>query len=119
MEEYPQFKEERIAKMNPTANIPVVELNGRILTQSYAMLRHFARLLNAYDGKTEDEKYFVDIITDIVIDCKPSKLTTCMRTAADILSRAHSVRDRIPVEKRKGGLSKAPADGPQPLLEGS
>lgn len=70
MEEYPKFKEEELVKMNPAATIPVVELDGRILTQSYAMLRHFARLLDAYDGKTEAEKYFVDMITDIVIDCQ-------------------------------------------------
>jgi hypothetical protein len=31
--------------------------------------------LNAYDGKTEDEKYWVDAICDIVVDCasNPSK----------------------------------------------
>ncbi|KAK9418904.1 putative Glutathione S-transferase [Seiridium unicorne] len=68
MEEYPQAKEQRISKMNPVTTIPVVELNGRILTQSYAILRHFTRLLNAYDGKSTDEKYFVDVMTDIVTD---------------------------------------------------
>ena len=43
--------------MNPTGKIPVVELNGQVLTQSYPMLRHFARLLGQYDGETEEEKY--------------------------------------------------------------
>jgi len=43
--------------------------NGQILTQSYAIIRHWARQLNAYDGKTEDEKYWADAICDIVIDC--------------------------------------------------
>ncbi|KAF7522543.1 hypothetical protein G7054_g12109 [Neopestalotiopsis clavispora] len=68
MEEYPQFKETIIKKLNPTGNIPVVELNGKIYVQSYAILRHFSRLLNAYDGKTPEDKYFVDVITDIVTD---------------------------------------------------
>ena len=49
--------------------LQVIELNGQILTQSYAILRHFARQLGAYDGKTEEEKYFADRICDIVIDC--------------------------------------------------
>jgi len=56
--------------LNPTGNIPVVELNGKILTQSYAMVRHFGRQLGAYDGKTEDEKYFADVICDICVDCR-------------------------------------------------
>ncbi|KAI0153718.1 glutathione S-transferase [Pestalotiopsis sp. NC0098] len=68
MEEYPQFKEDLIKKLNPTGNIPVVELNGQVLVQSYAILRHFARLLGVYDGKTLEDKYFVDVITDIVTD---------------------------------------------------
>ena len=56
--------------MNPCGNIPIIEMpNGKILTQSYAILRHWARCMGAYDGKTEDEKYWVDAICDIVIDC--------------------------------------------------
>ncbi|KAF2706543.1 glutathione S-transferase [Pleomassaria siparia CBS 279.74] len=67
-DEYPSYKEAKIAELNPTATIPVVELNGKILTQSYAILRHFSRLLGAYDGKNEEEKYWADLICDIVID---------------------------------------------------
>lgn len=44
----------------------------KILTQSYAILRHWGRQLGAYDGETEDEKYWADAICDIVIDCKVS-----------------------------------------------
>jgi prostaglandin-H2 D-isomerase / glutathione transferase len=56
--------------MNPTGNIPIIKMpNGKILTQSYSILRHWSRRLGAYDGKTEDEKYWVDAINDIVIDC--------------------------------------------------
>jgi len=68
-EEYPEYKKSKIAHLNPTANIPVVELNGKILTQSYPILRHLARLLGKYDGTNEEEKYFVDVICDIVADC--------------------------------------------------
>ena len=68
-EEYPEYKTARIAQMNPATTIPVVELNGRILTQSYAILRHFARQLGRYDGETEEEKYWADAMCDIVIDC--------------------------------------------------
>jgi glutathione S-transferase len=58
------------AEMNPTGNIPILEMpDGQILTQSYPILRHFSRILGLYDGKTEGEKYFVDQICDIVIDC--------------------------------------------------
>jgi glutathione S-transferase len=59
--------------MNPTGNIPIIEMpDGMILTQSYAILRHWGRMLNAYEGKTrtEDEKYWADAMCDIVIDCE-------------------------------------------------
>lgn len=48
--------------------MPIIELNGKTLTQSYPMLRHFARVLGEYDGKTEDERYWVDCICDILVD---------------------------------------------------
>jgi prostaglandin-H2 D-isomerase / glutathione transferase len=55
--------------MNPTGNVPVVELNGQIMTQSYAILRHFSRVLgNQYDGDTEEEMFWVDRMCDITID---------------------------------------------------
>ena len=69
-EEYPEYKKSRIAEMNPIGFIPVIELNGRILTQSYAILRHFARQLGKYEGETEEEKYWADAMCDIGIDCK-------------------------------------------------
>jgi len=47
----------------------VIELDGKILTQSYAILRHFARLLGQYEGTTEDEMYWADAMCDIAIDC--------------------------------------------------
>lgn len=71
-EEWPEHKRSGpIAEMNPTGNIPIIEMpNGKILTQSYAIIRHWARQLTAYDGKTEEEKYWADAICDIVIDCR-------------------------------------------------
>ncbi|KAL8854860.1 MAG: hypothetical protein Q9221_000366 [Calogaya cf. arnoldii] len=67
-EEFPEHKKTTIAEKNPTTTVPVVEINGRILTQSYAMLRHFARLLGKYDGETEEEKYWADAMCDIAVD---------------------------------------------------
>lgn len=55
--------------MNPAATIPVIELNGQILVQSYAILRHFARQLGEYDGQSEDEKYWADAMCDLASDC--------------------------------------------------
>lgn len=68
-DEYPEYKRTKIAEMNPNATIPVVELNGRILVQSYAMLRHFARLLGKYEGENEEERYWADAMCDLTIDC--------------------------------------------------
>ncbi len=69
-EEYPEYKKTRIAEMNPIGCIPVIELKGRILTQSYAILRHFARQLGKYEGETEEEIYWADAMCDIGIDCR-------------------------------------------------
>jgi glutathione S-transferase len=68
-DEYPHYKQTKIAELNPAATIPVIELNGRILTQSYAILRHMSRLLGGvYDGETEEEVYFTDLICDMIVD---------------------------------------------------
>jgi glutathione S-transferase len=37
-------------------------------TQSYALLRLWARQLGKYDGKNDLERYYVDAITDIASD---------------------------------------------------
>jgi len=58
-----------VVLLSSTATIPVVGLNGQILTQSYAMLRRFDRQLGAYDGVTEEEKYWADARCDIAYDC--------------------------------------------------
>lgn len=68
-DEFPKVKQSSIAELNPTATIPVIELGGKILTQSYAILRKMTRLLDKYDGTTEDEKYWTDAMCDIAIDC--------------------------------------------------
>ncbi|KAL8838196.1 MAG: hypothetical protein Q9170_002239 [Blastenia crenularia] len=67
-DEYPEWKETGLAKLNPVKTIPVVKLNGKILTQSYAILRYWAKLLKSYDGKTVEEQYWVDVLCDIVSD---------------------------------------------------
>lgn len=54
--------------MNPQGTFPVLELNGKVLTQSYAILRHLARLLEEYDGINEDEVYWVDAMCDVALD---------------------------------------------------
>ncbi|KAL8832730.1 MAG: hypothetical protein Q9191_000067 [Dirinaria sp. TL-2023a] len=67
-DEYPSYKKSIISELNPTSNVPVVELNGKVLTQSYAILRYFARQLGKYDGANDDEKYWADAMCDIAID---------------------------------------------------
>ena len=69
-DEFPKVKESAMRDRNPLGTIPVIELNGRILTQSYAILRKFARNLKAYDGKTDEEMYWVDAMCDIALDCE-------------------------------------------------
>lgn len=46
---------------SPAGSLPYIELNGKLLTQSYPTLRYFARQLGKYDGKTSEEQYFADV----------------------------------------------------------
>lgn len=75
-DEYPDFKKGKLQEMNPLATVPVVEVGGRFLTQTYAMVRHFARQLGAYDGNTEEEKYWADAMCDVALDCRCT-MTSC------------------------------------------
>lgn len=91
-QEYPEYKKTRIAEMNPTGHVPVVELNGRILTQSYAILRHFARQLGKYDGVTEEEKYWADAVCDIGSDCRLQ--SSLLNIVTDVV-RAYALRQSV------------------------
>ncbi|KAL8947005.1 MAG: hypothetical protein Q9222_006665 [Ikaeria aurantiellina] len=67
-DEWLEYKKTVALEKNPTSNVPIVELNGRVLTQSYAILRYFAGLLGKYDGETGEERYWVDAMCDIGSD---------------------------------------------------
>ena len=71
-QEFPSLKQTKFIDggLNPTGNLPVIELNGEVLTQSYPIMRHFSYLLGKYDGETEEEKFWVDRLCDIAIDCE-------------------------------------------------
>ncbi|KAL8998273.1 MAG: hypothetical protein Q9188_006138 [Gyalolechia gomerana] len=67
-QEYPEWKEAGLMELNPVKTVPVVKLNEKNLTQSYAILRYFAKLLRSYDGKSPEEQFWVDALCDIVSD---------------------------------------------------
>lgn len=74
-EELPEAKRTILQEMNPASTMPILELQGKAWTQSYALLRHFSRVLGKYDGRTEEEKYWVDAMCDLAADCKRRPLT--------------------------------------------
>ncbi|KAJ6100051.1 hypothetical protein N7467_001586 [Penicillium canescens] len=51
-----------------TGKLPALEYQGLILTQHIPILRYLARDLGSYDGETNQEKYAVDVVSDIYID---------------------------------------------------
>lgn len=59
--------EERAA-INPVGSVPYVMLADKTLTQSYPILRLWARQMGKYDGTTDAEKYFVDVCNDLALD---------------------------------------------------
>ncbi|KAF8608258.1 glutathione S-transferase-like protein [Ceratobasidium sp. AG-I] len=78
-----QVKSGEITKLSPTNSLPVVELAGAKYSQSYALLRLWARQLGKYDGKTDLEKYYVDAITDIASDWRSKFVDSAFRTSKD------------------------------------
>lgn len=95
--------------------------NGKILTQSYAILRHWGRQLGAYDGKTEDEKYWADAICDIVTDCWSHSSQLWFYKYGSWLtyiSRANSFYRRFFLGQPERGLSQAQAGQPSSHSEG-
>lgn len=67
-DEFPKAMESELYKKNPLHKIPIIELGDKTLTQSYSILRYFSRLLKSYDGTDDYSRYFVDKVTDVVID---------------------------------------------------
>jgi glutathione S-transferase len=68
------FDTSDVSKVNPTRSLPAVELGGKIYTQSIPTLRFWCTKLGKYDGKTPEERYFVDLISDITADWRTSCL---------------------------------------------
>ncbi|KAE8344905.1 hypothetical protein BDV24DRAFT_148744 [Aspergillus arachidicola] len=54
--------------LSVTGRVPVLEYEGKILTQHLAILRYLARELGEYDGNTSLEKYFLDAVADVYND---------------------------------------------------
>lgn len=122
-DEFPNHKDGKLGEMNPLKTVPVVELNGKILTQSYAILRSWSRQLGEYDGKTEEERYFVDAVADLGADCESllNHLLPCIDAGPGALSyahyfvtqfqtntslRAYSFRNSFPFSKQRHHLSR-------------
>ncbi|KAI9834917.1 MAG: hypothetical protein M1838_005439 [Thelocarpon superellum] len=94
-DELPAAKKGKLGAMNPLCTLPVLELNGRTLMQSYAMLRHFARLLNEYDGTTEEERYWVDAMCDIATDWRTLFVQAFLHPNHAVTYPAHTAGDRV------------------------
>ncbi|KAL8283289.1 hypothetical protein RQP46_005699 [Phenoliferia psychrophenolica] len=114
------------ANVNPVGSLPYLDLNGKILTQSYPLLRYLSGKLGKYDGKTAEEKYFVDIICDLVIDWRTKFVDTAFVTDKNGLNQNE---DGHPFQNHKtfsmlkfikgveGQLAASPYGGPFVLGE--
>ncbi|KAM0754679.1 glutathione S-transferase [Meredithblackwellia eburnea MCA 4105] len=74
------------AKINPAGSVPYLELGGKVLAQSYPILRYLSAKLGEYDGKTLDEKYFVDVVCDLAIDWRTKFVDSAFVTDANGLN---------------------------------
>ncbi|KAK4704129.1 hypothetical protein P7C70_g2087, partial [Phenoliferia sp. Uapishka_3] len=121
-----EMNEHSRAKTNPVGSLPYLDLEGRILTQSYPTMRYLSAKLGKYDGKTLDEKYFVDQVCDLCLDWRTRFVDTAFVTDANGLNQNE---DGSPFQKHKefsmpkyvkgveGQLAKSPYGGPFTLGE--
>ncbi|CEJ82283.1 hypothetical protein VHEMI02359 [[Torrubiella] hemipterigena] len=66
---WPASQAELKAKgISKTGRLPSLEYNGQILSQHVPIMRYFSRKLNKYDGATDEEKYEVDLVSDLYVD---------------------------------------------------
>ncbi|KAI7761046.1 hypothetical protein LZL87_011451 [Fusarium oxysporum] len=66
---WPETKEKlKKQGLTRTGQLPSVEYKGKVLTGHVPILRYLSRELGAYDGTTNDDKYLVDLVTDIYVD---------------------------------------------------
>lgn len=61
-----------LIKAMPLRQIPILEVDGKILHQSFAICRYLARKVGL-DGKTDLENLEIDSIVDTVYDFRQSK----------------------------------------------
>ncbi|RSL43075.1 hypothetical protein CEP53_011880 [Fusarium sp. AF-6] len=66
---WPETKE-RLKKQGLTRSgqVPALEYKGLILTGHIPILRFLSRDLGGYDGSTNQDKYLVDVVSDIYVD---------------------------------------------------
>lgn len=100
--------EEERAKTNPVGSVPYLEMNGKVLTQSYPILRYLSRKLGQYDGKDDEERYFVDLICDRMIDWRTKFVDSAFLTNDDGLV---SNSDKGPFEHYKNFMVRKFAQG--------
>ncbi|KAJ4264522.1 hypothetical protein NW762_005724 [Fusarium torreyae] len=66
---WPETKE-KLKKQGLTRNgqVPALEYKGLVLTGHIPILRFLSRDLGRYDGITSEDKYLVDLVSDIYVD---------------------------------------------------
>ncbi|KAG8739058.1 hypothetical protein FRC10_006215 [Ceratobasidium sp. 414] len=62
-------------------SLPVIEINSAKYSQTYSLLRLWARQLGKYDGKTDLERYYVDAIADIASDWRSKFVDSAFRAS--------------------------------------
>ncbi|KAK5077818.1 hypothetical protein LTR70_009426 [Exophiala xenobiotica] len=51
-----------------TRKLPILEIDGHILSEHIPILRYLSRTIDAYDGVSNYDKYPVDAVSSIYID---------------------------------------------------
>ncbi|KAM0550269.1 hypothetical protein ACHAPJ_008939 [Fusarium lateritium] len=84
-ETWPETKEKLKQKgLTRTGQLPSLEYKGHILTGHIPIIRYLSRDLGKYDGTTNEDKYLVDLVSDIYVDWRVQWVVNLKSQDADV-----------------------------------
>ncbi|KAF4451545.1 Glutathione S-transferase P 10 [Fusarium austroafricanum] len=84
-ETWPETKEKlKQQGLTRTGQLPSLEYKGRILTGHIPILRYLSRDLGKYDGTTNEDKYLVDLVSDIYVDWRVQWVVNLKSSDAEV-----------------------------------
>ncbi|KAF5025836.1 hypothetical protein F66182_2058 [Fusarium sp. NRRL 66182] len=84
MDTWPESREKlKQQGITRSGQLPSLEYKGLVLSGHIPILRFLSRELDSYDGKTNQDKYLTDLVSDIYVDWRAHWVTNLMGPNSD------------------------------------